>query len=159
LALNIKLFRCAGVGFAIIFKAYWNLYLQTWHVFQYLLFYYQCYHVKVYLVHLVETVVLKIMTMDPMMSKKCHYQNAGSILNLNCHLDWWQLQLFFVDELALSQWRGEFLSMKLCPFISVLCFFRAIYHSSHDFLHPHYIAYTKYNTDFYRNDMVKLKDV
>jgi len=29
---------------------------------------------------------------------------------------------FIVDELTLSQWRGEFLSVKLCPFISVFCF-------------------------------------
>jgi len=57
----------------------------------------------VYLVHLVETVVLRIMTAYPLMSKKCHYQYVGSVLNLNFRLEWRQLQVFIVDELALIQ--------------------------------------------------------
>jgi hypothetical protein len=67
------------------------------------------------------------MKTDPLMTKKCLYQNVGSVLNLNFHLEWWQLQMFIVDELAFSQWRGEFLSMKLCPFISVFCFFLGLF--------------------------------
>jgi len=51
----------------------------------------------VYLVHLVETLVLKIMTTDPLMSKKRCYQNVRSVLIVNFHLDWWQLQIFVLD--------------------------------------------------------------
>jgi hypothetical protein len=84
--------------------------------------------------------------------KKCHYQNLDSVLKLNCHFEWWQLQIFIVYESAMNRWRGVSLSMKICPFITVFCFFRAVFHSSCDFLHPHYIGSTKYNSDF--TDMI-----
>ena len=75
--------------------------------------------------------------------------SVGMVTVTDNHCGW-------VSFESMKRWFSQY---EIVPLYLSFLFFRAIFHSSHDFLCPHYIASTKYNSGFYRNDMIKLKDV